>query len=121
MKILLAVAAMGEATTGLILLVYPSIVVRLLSGAEVAGTGLAVGRFAGIALFALGMACWPSRRTGADSHRVLRAMWSYSLLVTLYLGYLGVAGQWVGALLWPVIGAHAVLTILLARAWFASG
>jgi hypothetical protein len=45
-------------------------------------------------------------------------MLSYSLLVTLYLGYLGVVREWVGILLWPAIGVNAVVTILLARAWF---
>jgi hypothetical protein len=45
----------------LVLLVYPLIVVHLLFGAEIAGTGLAVCRFAGIALIALGLACWPGR------------------------------------------------------------
>ncbi len=121
MKILLAVAAVGEAATGLILLLYPSIVVRLLFGAEIAGAGVVMSRIAGIALLALGLACWPGGEAGSGVSRALRAMLSYSLLATLYLGYLGAAGQWVGVLLWPAIGVHAVLTILLARAWFASG
>jgi hypothetical protein len=37
MKKLLAPAAVGEAGTGLVLLIYPSIVVRLLFAAEIAG------------------------------------------------------------------------------------
>ena len=37
MKNLLAVASVGEAITGLVLLVYPPIVVRLLFGAEIVG------------------------------------------------------------------------------------
>jgi len=36
----------------------------------------------------------------------------------LYLIYLGLGGQWPGILLWPAVAVHAVLTILLARAWF---
>ena len=42
-----------------------------------------------------------------------------TLLVTLYLAYLGIGGQWVGSLLWPAVALHAVLTFLLARARFA--
>jgi hypothetical protein len=37
---LLAVAAAGETATGLVLLVYPPIVIRLLFGAEIAGAGI---------------------------------------------------------------------------------
>jgi len=46
-------------------------------------------------------------------------MLTYSLLATLYLIYLGFGGKWAGKLLWPAVAVHAVLTILLARAWFA--
>ena len=44
-------------------------------------------------------------------------MLTYSALVTLYLLYLGIRGEWVGPLLWPAVVLHAVLTLLLARAW----
>jgi len=49
--------------------------------------------------------------------QALHGMLIYNLLVTLYFAYLGLGGEWVGVLLWPVAAAHAVLTILLARAW----
>jgi hypothetical protein len=67
----------------------------------------------GIALVALGIACWPGRPA-------LCGMLTYSVLATLYLLYLAIRGQWVGPLLWPAVAAHAVLTILLARAWLMS-
>ena len=118
MKTLFAAAAAGEAATGLVLLVYPPIVGRLLFGAEIAGAGVVMSRIAGISLLALGLACWPGRDAGSRADRALRAMLSYSLLATLYLGYLGTVGEWVGILLWPTVGLHAAVTILLARAWF---
>jgi hypothetical protein len=62
MKKLLAIAAVGEAGIGLVLLVYPPVVVRLLFAAEIAGAGVVMSRIAGISLIALGMACWPGRR-----------------------------------------------------------
>jgi hypothetical protein len=40
MKVLLALTAVREAVTGLVLLVYPPIVVRLLFGADMAGVAL---------------------------------------------------------------------------------
>lgn len=114
MKKLLALAALGESGIGLVLMVYPSIVVRLLFGAEIAGGGVVMSRIAGISLIALGMACWPGR----GANWALFGMLTYTLLATLYLIYLGVGGEWAGKLLWPAVAVHAVLTILLARAWF---
>ena len=110
MKKLIPLAAVAEAATGLALLVVPSLVARLLLGAELTGVAFPVSRVAGIALIALGVACWP----GATA---LCGMLTYSALATVYLGYLAIGGQWVGPLLWPAVVLHAVLTILLARAW----
>lgn len=115
MKVLLAIAAVAEAATGLVLLAYAPIVVQLLFGAEIAGAGVLASRVAGISLIALGVACWPR----GEAKQALLAMLIYDLLVTLYFVYLGVVGEWVGALLWPAAAAHAVLTILLARAWLS--
>jgi hypothetical protein len=104
---LLALAAIGEAATGLALLTVPSLVGRLLLGEELAGVAVAVARVAGIALIALGIACWPGTpRIG---------MMTYSGVVTLYLAYLGFAGGSSGVLLWPAVALHAALTALLAR------
>jgi hypothetical protein len=113
MKTLLAVASFVEAVTGLALLAYPPIVIQLLFGAEIAGAGVLASRVAGITLIALGVACWPA---GVVKQGVY-GMLTYNLLVTLYFIYLGLGGAWVGMLLWPAAAFHAVLTILLARAW----
>jgi hypothetical protein len=45
-------------------------------------------------------------------------MLTYSGLATLYLLYLAIRGEWVGPLLWPVVALHAILSVLLAPAWF---
>jgi hypothetical protein len=76
-----------------------------------------MGRVAGIALIALGVACWPASATGSSPSRALQAMLCYSLLATLYLAYLGIGGEQVGSLLWPATVIHAILTTLLVRAW----
>jgi len=112
MKKLLALAAVSEAVTGLVLLVYPPIVVHLLFGADIAGAGILLSRIAGISLIALGVACWP-RNT---AHGSLFGMLTYSTLAALYLAYLGITGG-VGILLWPAVAVHAVLSFLLIRAW----
>lgn len=113
MKVLMAAASVGEALTGLVLLVYPPIVVRLLFGAEIDGVGVVVSRITGISLIALGVACWPD--VGATGG--LPGMLTYSAVATVYLICLGVGGQWAGLLLWPAIVVHAILTVLLALAW----
>lgn len=107
---LLAIAAIVEVVTGLALIAVPSLVIKLLFGTDVAGVAVITSQLAGLALFALGVACWP--RTG-----VLCGMLTYTSLATVGLVYLGLGGRWVGPLLWPAVGLHAVLTLFLTRAW----
>lgn len=112
MKWVLVVAAVGEAATGLALLLVPSLVGQLLLGTELTGVAVSVARVAGIALMALGVACWPGTP--------LLGMLGYSAAATLYLAYLGFAGSSIGILLWPAVVLHLVLTALLARALMSS-
>ena len=78
MKNVLMLAAVLEIATGLALLIVPSLVGRLLLGAELTGVAIPVARVLGIALIALGVACWPGTP--------LCGMLTYSAAVTLYLG-----------------------------------
>jgi hypothetical protein len=41
-------------------------------------------------------------------------MLGYNLVATIYLSYLGIAGNPVGVLLWPAVALHLLLTALLA-------
>lgn len=107
LKRLLAIAAAGEVLTGIALLASPALVARLLLGAEVTGVGLAIARVTGIALFALGVGCWPGPAA--------KGMLTYGVLVTSYLAYLGIRGEWAGPLLWPAVAVHALLTVALGR------
>jgi len=109
MNRVLIFAAVGEAGTGLALLAVPSLVGQLLLGEELTGIAIPVARVAGIALIALGVACWPGTP--------LAGMLTYSAAVTLYLGYVGFAGGSGGVLIWPAVAGHAVLTLVLAWAW----
>jgi hypothetical protein len=106
---LLIFAAVGEAATGLALLIAPSLVGQLLLGEQLTGIAVPVARVAGIALVALGIACWPGPP--------LVGMWIYSAWVTLYLAYLSFAGDLAGVLLWPAVVLHLLLSIFLGRAW----
>lgn len=59
MKRVLILAAVAEGATGLALLIVPSLVAKLLLGAELSGIAVIVARVAGIALVSLSVACWP--------------------------------------------------------------
>jgi hypothetical protein len=109
MKKLLILTGVAEAATGVALMVAPVLVGRLLLGADLAGVSVVVARVAGIALLALGVGCWPGPAS--------LGMLTYNTLATVYFAYLALGGEWAGPLLWPVVGLHAVLTILLGRAW----
>ena len=112
MKKALIVAAVAEVAIGLALLIVPSLVGQLLLGEELTGAAMPVARVVGLALIALGIACWPGPP--------LVGMLTYSVAVTLYLAYLGFAGAFAGVFLWPAISLHAFLSLLLGRAWLAA-
>jgi hypothetical protein len=107
MKNALIFAAIGEAATGLALLIVPSLVGQVLLGEQLAGVAIPVARVSGMALIALGIACWPGPP--------LLGMLTYCAPVTLYLAYLGFAGGLAGVLLWPAVILHAILTALMTR------
>ena len=113
MKKVLTIAAVAEAAMGVALIVLPSLVVRLLLGSHLAGLASPLARVAGIALLALGVACLPSCTA-------LCGMLTYSVLATAYLFYLAIRGEWAGSLLWPVVGLHIILTLLLLGAWWSA-
>lgn len=111
MKNVLSLAALLEAATGLALLFAPALVGQLLLGEVLIGVAEPVARVLGIALIGLGIACLPGRTARCG-------MLTYSAAVAFYLGYLGVTGRFGGALLWPAVIAHFILTALLV--WGAS-
>jgi hypothetical protein len=112
MKKVLIFAAVAEIATGLALLIVPSLVGQLLLGEELTGVAIPVARVAGIGLIGLGIACWPGPP--------LVGMLTYGTVVALYLAYLGFGGELTGVFLWPAVALHAVLSILLGRAWLAT-
>jgi len=106
MKNALILVAVGEALTGFAMLFVPSFVSRLLFADDLTGAGVVFGRITGIALMALGLACWPGPP--------VVGMLVYSAVVTLYVAYVGISGGLTGILLWPAAVLHLVLTALLA-------
>jgi len=115
----LGTAAAVEAVTGLLLIVVPHLLAKLLLGVEVTGVAIVIGRIAGIALLSLGVGCWLGRQE-ATGGWALSAMLLYNVLVTFYLAWVGLGAEFVGVLLWPAVVVHAILTVLLGSAWSKS-
>jgi drug/metabolite transporter (DMT)-like permease len=114
---LLTFAAIVEIGTGLALLIDPALVVRLLVGGSETGEGMPLARFPGIALLALGMACWPSAQRVESGAPVVAAMLTYNVLVALFLAYVFMVKHMGGVLLWPAVALHAVVALMLAWRW----
>lgn len=114
MKDLVRVIAAAEGATGVAALAAPSLVSRFLLGGELSGTGVAMGRFAGIALMGLAAAGWPEPGAGPVSRPGVRGLLFYSSLVSVALAAGGITGAASGPLLWPAVAVHVVLSVLLA-------
>ena len=111
MNRLLKLTAIIEAATGLGLIAVPAIVVRLLLDAEMSGATIPLGRVAGVALLALGVACWLARddtQTRA-ARGLVSAMVLYNLGAVIILGSAGLGSQPVGIALWPAVILHAAM------------
>ena len=93
---LLSIAAALEVVTGLALLVVPRSAGWLLLGADLAGAAIAVVRFTGIALLALGLGCAFGRHDSGRSAS-LAAMLAYNALAAAYFIVLGIGGEFVGS------------------------
>jgi len=113
MKKLLALAAVVEAATGLALIAVPGFVVRLLLGAEISGASIPLGRVAGAALLALGVACWLARndRQSRTARGLVVAMLVYNIVATAVLAFAGIGLGLHGVALWPAVVLHAVMAI----------
>jgi len=114
MNRLLKLTAIIEAAAGLALMVVPSVVVRLLLGSELdAPTAVMLGRVAGAALLALGVACWLAR--GDTQSRAARglvaAMFLYNVATVAVLAFVGIGFGLQGAALWPAVVLHAVMAV----------
>jgi hypothetical protein len=107
---LLTVCAVVELATGLALLLTPALFSNLLLGIVGTEETNLFARFFGVALIALGIACWPRPLSIA----AVRSMLFYNGVIALYLAYVGVFVS-SGLLLWPAVVFHAVMTALLLR------
>jgi hypothetical protein len=109
----LGVSAAIEAITGLVAILFPQVLIRLLFDADAAGVESVIARVAGIALVSLGLGCWMGRQE-ASGGWALAAMLIYNALVAIYFTVVGFGTEFAGILLWPAAAVHAAFTALLA-------
>jgi hypothetical protein len=117
MSRLLKLTAIIEAATGLALMAVPPIVVRLLLGSPLdASAAVTLGRVAGGALLALGVACWLARddTQSRAAKGLLAAMLLYNVAVAAILAFAGISLGLHGVALWPAVILHAVMAVWCA-------
>ena len=113
-KSLLSATAAIEAATGLALMIWPSGLIMLLLAASLdTPAGLTIGRVAGAALLALGVACWLARNDTASRSTVglILAMLLYNSAAVVILIVAGIGSGLVGAALWPATVLHAAIAV----------
>lgn len=113
-KYLLVVTAVGEGGTGAALLVAPPIVFHLLFGINTPSSDvLVIGRIAGAALLAIGIACWFAKvDQGSSAQRgLLLGMLTYDTAAAVLLAYAGLSLEMQGTFLWPAATLHGLLAI----------
>ena len=112
MKSLLTVSAVVEAGTGLGLLASPTLVATILLGSPLdAPAASTVARVAGVALLALGSACWRARHDGhgGAARGVVGGMVIYNAGTLAVLVHAGLGLGLTGIGLWPVTLVHALM------------
>src|SRR5437867_5510932 len=112
MKGLLKLTGIIETATGLGLVAVPSVVVRLLLGSPLdTSAAVMLGRIAGAALLALGVACWLVRddTQSRAARGLVVAMLIYNIAATAVLAFAGIALGLHGVALWPAVVLHAAM------------
>src|SRR5580765_3300684 len=114
MRTLLVATAVLEAATGLGILALPSAVASLMLGSPLdTPAAVAVARVAGVALLALGVACWRGRHDepGPSARGLVGAMVLYNAGVIAVLVHEAVGVAMAGIALWPTVVAHAAMCV----------
>ena len=113
-RLFLSVTALVEAATGLCLLIVPAVLFIVLLGLDHATVdAIFVGRLAGAALLAIGIASWTARIDTRTPTQIglLTGILVYNAAATLLLAYAGAVLKMMGVLLWPTVVIHAILSV----------
>jgi hypothetical protein len=120
MKTLNTVSAAIELGAGMALMGFPSAVVKLLLGVPLdSAPAVLLGRLAGTALFALGVACWLARGN-TSSRAVVSAMLFYNLAAVAVFLLAALGEKLAGIALWPAVILHTAMGVWCARCLMTS-
>ena len=111
-KLFLVITALLETALALSLLLLPSLPLVILLGLEPAAVEtLFVGRVAGAALLAIGVASWMARADtlARAQFGLLTGLLIYDATAAILLVFAGTVLKMNGVLLWPAVALHAVL------------
>ncbi len=114
LKPFLVVTAIVEVGAGVCLLGVPAVVLALLLRLQAPSPEtLVVGRVAGAALLAIGVASWLARDDpgSVGGRGLLIGALVYDGVVAVLLAYAGGVLGMMGVALWPAVALHTVLTI----------
>lgn len=105
-------AAWLEIVVGVAFITMPAIPCALLFAAAPEGLGIALARWVGVGLLALGIACLPSTIAGPHRSAVL-GLTAFNIGICVLLAWVGIATANHGFLLWPVVILHSVIATAL--------
>jgi len=112
MKILLMVTAVIEVGAGVALMGFPRTAVKLLFDSPLdSPAAVILGRLAGAALFALGVACWLARDDGQSgaARGLVAGMLFYNVAVVALFVFAAIGPGLHGELLWPAVILHGAM------------
>jgi len=104
-------AAWLEIIVGAILITVPDVPCLLVFGSKPESIGRPLARWIGITLFALGIACVPSRNAAPNGRAVL-GLFVFNVGATVLFAWVGVVTVH-GLALWPVVILHGVIAVAL--------
>lgn len=114
MRSILTFTSIIESATGLVLIVLPSLLTKLLFASKLdTPVTLTVARVAGAAILALAAACWFARNDGQNpaARGIVRAMLLYNIAIALVLIYAALDLSLSGIGLWPVVLIHMAMSV----------
>jgi hypothetical protein len=102
-------AAWLEIIVGVVFITVPDLPCTLLFDAKPEGIGRPLARWIGIGLFALGIACVPSKAT--ELRRTELGLFAFNAGIAILLAWVGISVAIHGFLLWPGVILHSLISI----------
>jgi hypothetical protein len=105
-------AAWLEIAVGVVFIAAPDVPCTLLFDAKPEGIGGPLARWVGIGLFALGIACVPSK-TAELRHSTVLGLFALNAGIAILLVWVGISVAIHGFLLWPGVILHLLISLAL--------